>query len=37
MNTTALELNPLAIRAWVENRMVFIEMPPLSHGDFLRS
>ena len=26
MNTTALELDPRAIRAWVENRMVFIEL-----------
>jgi hypothetical protein len=26
MNTAALELDPRAIRAWVENRMVFIEL-----------
>ncbi len=26
MNTAALELDPRAIRAWAENRMVFIEL-----------
>jgi len=26
MNTTALELDPRAIRVWVENRMIFIEL-----------
>lgn len=26
MSTAALELDPRAIRAWVENRMVFIEL-----------
>jgi hypothetical protein len=26
MNTAALELDPRAIRGWVENRMVFIEL-----------
>ncbi|MEW6677588.1 MAG: DUF2442 domain-containing protein [Pseudomonadota bacterium] len=26
MNTDKLELDPRAIRAWVENRMVFIEL-----------
>jgi hypothetical protein len=26
MNTTRLELDPRAIRAWVQNRMVFVEL-----------
>jgi hypothetical protein len=26
MNTTALDLDPRAIRAWVANRMVFVEL-----------
>lgn len=26
MNTTSLELDPRAIRAWVQNRMVFVEL-----------
>lgn len=26
MNTTNLELDPRAIRAWVQNRMVFVEL-----------
>jgi len=26
MNTTAVELDPRAVRTWVQNRMVFIEL-----------
>lgn len=34
MNTTSLELDPRAIRAWVENRMVFIELTDGRHIGF---